>query len=158
MRKPRFNWLQTATNMKLPSRHSRKLLGVGTRSGRLLATYVMHLQRTTALRQMLIPMAEIPRLGRGALGLYKEQSLDIREHCFHSLRERRCSLYSLFSSSCYSCTNTQHSPARKFVYLLRIARLKRISSPSSRNEEQARKFQTPLASSTSARMMTMYRT
>lgn len=57
-----------------------------------------------------------------------------------------------------SCTNIQHSPARKFVYLLRIAKLKRISSPSSRNEEQARKFQTPLASSTSARMMTMYRT
>lgn len=57
-----------------------------------------------------------------------------------------------------SRTNIQHSPARKFVYLLKIAKLKRISSPSSRNEEQARKFLTPLASSTSARMMTMYRT
>lgn len=64
----------------------------------------------------------------------------------------------LFRLHVVSCTNIQHSPARKSVYLLRTARLKRISSPSSRNEEQARKSQTPLASSTSARMMTTYRT
>lgn len=38
------------------------------------------------------PLTEIPRLGRRAPRLYKEQPLDLCKHCLYRLRERRCSM------------------------------------------------------------------